>query len=184
MPWRLGPCPGAAASAPMLTTRLPGLADAPALAALMTPAVSAWLGQWPVPFTPAMAEAKIAGALDAAARGTALVDVLLHDGAVAGWIGGSRLPGGRAGFGYWLGEAHQGRGLLRALAPAWVDRLQDALRPHTVWAATQPGNRGSRHVLAACGLQPVRQEWMDTPARARHEWVEVWERTWPSLCRT
>ena len=162
----------------MLTTRPPMLEDAPALAALMTPGVSQWLGHWPVPFTPAMAAARITGALAASASGGALVEVILHRGQVAGWIGGGGPPG-RAGFGYWLGEPHQGRGLLRALAPAWVARLHAHLRPHTVWAATQPGNSGSRRVLAACGLHPVRCRWMDTPARARQEWVEVWERTWP-----
>ncbi len=146
----------------------------------MTPAISRWLGHWPVPFTPAMAEAKIAGALDAAQRGAALIEVLLHDGQVAGWIGGGGPRGGRAGFGYWLGEPFHGRGLLHAFAPAWVGRLQAQLQPRTLWAATQPGNEGSRRILAACGLRPMTQLWMDTPARARHEWVEVWERTNPS----
>ena len=164
----------------MLTTRPPALEDAPALAALMTPSISQWLGHWPVPFTSAMAEAKIGAALSAAARGGALTEVILNDGVIAGWIGGGG-PSGRAGFGYWLGEAHQGHGLLRALAPAWVARLQARLHPRTVWAATQPTNVGSRRVLAACGLQPVRVMWMDTPARARFEWVEVWERVWPPL---
>jgi RimJ/RimL family protein N-acetyltransferase len=60
-----------------------------------------------------------------------------------------------------------------------VKRLHARLHPRTVWAATQPANAGSRRVLAACGLQPVRLTWMDTPARARFEWVEVWERVWP-----
>ena len=154
----------------MLTARPPAPDDAPALAALMTPAVSRWLGHWPVPFTAAMAEARIIQALAAKAQGTALVEVLLRNGAVAGWIGGGGTSG-RTSFGYWLGEPHQGHGLLRTVAPAWIARLHAQFRSHTVWAATQPGNRGSRRVLAACGLQPVRQQWMDTPARARLEWV-------------
>lgn len=162
----------------VLTTRPPTPDDAPALAALMTPSISQWLGHWPVPFTSAMAEAKISDALSAAAHGAALTEVILNDGVIAGWIGGSGPPG-RTGFGYWLGEAHQGRGLLRNLAPAWVAHLHARLHPRTVWAATQPINVGSRRVLAACGLQPVRLTWMDTPARARFEWVEVWERVWP-----
>lgn len=162
----------------MLTTRLPHPDDAPALAVLMTPAVSQWLGHWPVPFTAAMASARIDAVLAAGARGEALTEVLLLDGAVAGWIGGA-VRDGRAGFGYWLGEAAQGRGLLRALAPGWAERLGQALQPQVLWASTQPGNQGSRRVLAACGLRPVRQEWMLTPARGREEWVEVWERAWP-----
>lgn len=35
-------------------------ADAAALSALMTPEVSRWLASWPVPFTPEMAEARLA----------------------------------------------------------------------------------------------------------------------------
>jgi len=162
----------------MLTTRPPHPDDAPALAALMTPGISRWLGHWPVPFTPAMAEARIDAVLASGARAEALTEVLLLDGQVAGWIGGA-VQGSRAGFGYWLAEAAQGRGLLRALAPGWVDRLGRALQPQVLWASTQPGNQGSRRVLAACGLRPVRQGWMLTPARGRQEWVETWERAWP-----
>ena len=165
----------------MLHARLPHLDDAPALAALMTPAVSRWLGRWPVPCSADMAADKVAQALDAMARGEAVVDVLTLDGAVAGWISGFIRPGTpRAGIGYWLGEPFQGRGLLRALAPGWVEAMQGRLGAGCVWAATQPGNGGSRGVMAACGLRPVRTEWMDTPARGRWEWVEVWERTWPA----
>lgn len=161
----------------MLATRAPRPDDAPALAALMTPAVSQWLGHWPIPFTPAMAAARIDAVLAAGARGEALTEVLLLDGRVAGWIGGA-VRDGRAGFGYWLEEAAQGRGLLRAVAPGWVDRLGHALQPRVLWAAAQPGNQGSLRIMAACGLRPVRQEWMFTPARERQEWVEVWERAW------
>ena len=125
-----------------------------------------------------MAEAKINAALSATAAGTALIEVLLRDGAVAGWIGGGGTPA-RVGFGYWLGEAHQGRGLLRAFAPAWVNSLHARLHPQTLWAATEPTNAGSRRVLAACGLRPVCHDWLEAPARTCHEWVEVWERAWP-----
>ena len=163
----------------MLHARLPHPDDAPALAALMTPAVSRNLGRWPVPCSAGMVADKVAQALDAVARGEAVVDVLTLDGAVAGWISGFIRPGTqRAGIGYWLGEPFQGRGLLRALAPGWVEAMQGRLGARCVWAATQPGNGGSRGVMAACGLRPVRTEWMDTPARSRWEWVEVWERMW------
>ncbi len=165
----------------MLHVRPPRPDDAPALAALMTPAVSSRLGHWPVPFSADMAADKVAQALDAMARGVAVVDVLTLDGTVAGWISGFRRPGtDRASIGYWLGEPFHGRGLLRAVAPGWVDAMRQRLGATCVWAATQPGNQGSRAVMAACGLRPVQTEWMDTPARQRLEWVEVWERTWPA----
>ena len=70
-----------------------------------------------------------------------------------------------------LARRTQGRGLLRAIAPGWVDAMRRRLGATCVWAATQPGNQGSRGVMAACGLRPVRTEWMDTPARRRLEWV-------------
>lgn len=168
----------------MLHARPPHPDDAPALAALMTPAVSRNLGRWPVPFSAGMAADKVGQALDAMARGVAVVDVLTLDGAVAGWISGFLQPGtDRAGIGYWLGEPFQGHGLLRALAPGWLDAMRLRLGAGRAWAATQPGNHGSRRVMAACGLRPVRAEWMDTPARGRLEWVEVWERAWSTPIR-
>lgn len=161
----------------MLHARPPRPDDAPALAALMTPAVSRRLGRWPSPCSTDLAAEKVAQALDAMARNEAVVDVLTFDGAVAGWISSFLQPGThRAGIGYWLGEPFHGRGLLRAMAPDWMDAMRQRLGATCIWAATQPGNQGSRRVMAACGLRRVRTEWMDTPARGRQEWVEVWER--------
>jgi hypothetical protein len=70
-----------------------------------------------------MAEVKVSDALSATARGATLTEIVLDDGVIDGWIGGGG-PLGRASFGYWLGEAHQGRGLLHTPAPAWVKHLQ------------------------------------------------------------
>ncbi len=74
-----------------------------------------------------MAEVEISDALSATACGAVLTEIVLDDGVIDAWIGGSPL--GRASFGFWLGEAHQGNGLLHALAPAWVKHLQP---PHSL----------------------------------------------------
>ena len=86
--------------------------EAFALAALVTPSINQRLGHWPVPFTSAMAEAKVSGTLSVAARGASLTEVVLNDGIIAGWIG-SNGPPGRASFGYWLSDVHQKQGPLR-----------------------------------------------------------------------
>ena len=173
---------------PRLRLRPPRPADAPNLVALMTPTVSRWLGNWPVPFTPGMAEARIAASLDAITAGRSLICVVEHQGTFVGWIGGSaksqddlrgRLADtDRGRFGYWLGEPWHGRGFMREAAPAFVAALCNRLALSRVEAACQPANRGSALVLAACGLRRVGARAEPAPARGRDELVEVWERAW------
>lgn len=169
-----------------LRLRPPHPNDAPAVAALMTPGVSRWLGTWPVPFTIEMAEARIAGTLRAMARGDTLCCVVEHQAEIAGWIGGGRNAGAtRATFGFWLGEPHQGQALIQEAAPAYVAALRARLALGSIEAACQPENRGSARVLAACGLRRTGQRMHYAEARNREEFVDVWERTWtpetPSL---
>lgn len=162
-----------------LRLRPPCMNDAPSLAALMTPAVSRWLGNWPVPFTLEMAQARIAQSLGAIAAGHSLVCVIEHRAAVAGWIGGARIAGtDRASFGFWLGEPWHGHALMREATPAYVDALHERLSPGIIEAACQPENQGSAQVLAACGLRRVGERRQYTPARNRDEQVDVWERAW------
>ena len=178
--------------APLHTERLrlrpPRPADAPSLVALMTPAVSRWLGNWPVPFTPAMAKARIAGLLDAMTAGPSLVCVVEHQETFVGWIGGSAKPRSslrgriadtdRGTFGFWLGEPWHGRGFMQEAAPAYLAALRGRLALRSVEAACQPENRGSALVLAACGLHRVGARNEYAPARSRNELVDVWERAW------
>jgi len=169
-----------------LCLRPPRPDDAPALAALMTPAVSRWLGSWPVPFTLEMAHARIAQSLEAIAAGRSLVCAVEHQGALAGWIGGGRIDDtDRGAFGFWLGEPHQGQALMQEAAAAYVAALRARLALTAIEAACQPENHGSAQVLAACGLSRAGQRLQYAPARNRKERVDVWERTWtpetPSL---
>ena len=163
-----------------LRLRPPHPADAPIIAALMTPAVSQWLARWPVPFTIEMAQARIAEALDAMAQNRALICVIEHRNRPAGWIGGSRVAHtdhGRLGF--WLGELHHGQALMQEAAPAFVAAIRSRLALHGIEAACQPGNHGSAKVLAACGLARTGSRMEPTPARNRDELVDLWERLWP-----
>ena len=165
------------------TTRLrlrpPRPEDAPVVAALMTPGVSRWLARWPVPFTPEMAQARIAGSLDAKAAGRSLICVVEHRGAFAGWIGGGRIADtDRADFGYWLGEPWHGQGFMREAAPAYVAALRARLALHSLEATCHPENHASARVLAACALRRTGTRTDFAPARNRDETVDLWERAW------
>lgn len=159
--------------------RPPRPADAPSLVALMTPAVSRWLGSWPVPFTPGMALARIAQSLDAIAAGRSLICVVELQEAFVGWIGGGRIADtDRGEFGYWLGEPWHRRGFMQEAAPAYLAALRGRLALRSVEAACQPENCGSALVLAACGLRRVGTRMQYAPARNRNKLVDVWERAW------
>jgi len=164
---------------PRLRLRPPQAIDAPAIAAAMTPAVSQWLGRWPVPFTVEMARARVDEALGSMARGDSLICAIEYRGGFAGWIGGGPLPGGERGsFGFWLGEAFQGRALMQEAAPAFVAVMRERLRLRSIEAACQAENIGSAKVLAACGLRHVGSRMDYAPARERDEPVHVWELVW------
>lgn len=167
-----------------LVLRPPRDDDAAAIAAAMTPAVSQWVGRWPVPFTVEMARARVAEALESMARGSALICAIEHGGGFAGWIGGGRevdgqeIGGARGSFGFWLGEAFRGRALMQEAAPAFVAALRARLALESVEAVCQADNLGSAKVLAACGLRRVGTRMDYAPARARDELVDVWELVW------
>jgi RimJ/RimL family protein N-acetyltransferase len=168
---------------PLRTARLrlrpPRPEDAAALAVLMTPRVSRWLGTWPVPFTAGMAEARIARSLAATAAGHAFVCVVEHREEFAGWIGGGRIEGTDCGeFGFWLGEPWHGRAFMQEAAPAFVAAFRPRLALDSIEAACQPENGGSARVLAACGLKRVGTRMYFASARGREERVDVWERAW------
>ena len=122
--------------------------DAPALAAMMSEAVSRRLASWPVPYTAPMALHRIAGVRKAAAEGRSRSMVIERraDGVVLGWISISRAPGNgtTALITYWLGEAFQGQGLMREAAPA---ALAEAFgRPNRA-----RGGAGGQRILAVGG---------------------------------
>lgn len=164
---------------PRLLLRCLRPGDAAGLSAMMTPAVSRWLAMWPVPFTPAMAAARIAAARRAAAEGHALPFALERrtDGALLGWAGVHRDPANprRGTLGYWLGEAHQGSGYMREAAAAAVAAGFAVLGLDAIEAGAQPGNAASFAVMRGCGMVPVGERMLHAPARGQDELCLIYE---------
>jgi len=154
--------------------------DAAALAALMTEQISARLASWPIPYTERMAEERIQGLRDAASDGRCLPFVAERraDGMVCGWISIAHAPRDpeTALVTYWLGEAHQRRGLMREAAPAVVAAGFQALRVARVRAAVQADNAPSLAITRALGMRPMGKGRIWCPARGRDEpclWFEL-----------
>ena len=160
-----------------LNLRLVAPQDAAALSALMTPSVSRWLISWPVPFTPAMAAARIDRARAAQAAGDMLPFVIERraDAAVLGWLSLTRTGERRALLSYWLGECHHGQGYMREALRAAIPAAFDLLDLDTIEAAAQPGNDRSLTLLRACGMLPLGERMIFAPARGRDELCAVLE---------
>ena len=162
-----------------LTIRAPQPQDAGELAAMMTPAVSRGLGAWPVPFTPAMAHERIDAAHSAEADGRGLQRIIerTSDAVVLGWIGVSRGDPQvrRAIMGYWLGEAHHGRGYMREAVPAMIDLTFATWEVDAIEASTHPDNQASSAVLRGCGMMPMGERTIFAPARQREELCLIFE---------
>jgi ribosomal-protein-alanine N-acetyltransferase len=148
----------------MIVTRLIDLDDAAALADVLR-ANREFMTPWePVRteeyFTVAGQRAEIEGALGRYEAGTGLPHVILdreEDGAgeVVGRItlnGIVRGPFQSCSVGYWVGAAHNGRGVATA-AVAGIKRVAfQELGLHRIQAETLPHNTGSQRVLARNGF--------------------------------
>ncbi|KMO32314.1 hypothetical protein VQ02_24060 [Methylobacterium variabile] len=152
--------------------------DAVVTATLMTPEVSRWVASWPVPFTVAMAQERIATARAQAESGEAIsfAVTLRGDGTVLGWAMAHRMPNDpRCGtIGYWLGEAHHRQGYLRELAPALLATAFVWLDLDAVEASAHPENAASFAVMRRCGLRFRREAVIHAPARSRDEAVHIY----------
>jgi len=158
--------------------RTPELTDAAPLAALMTPEVSRWVASWPSPCPAGFVEDRIKAAARAEAAGKALTYVIeTAEGDVAGWIG-FYAPAERprcATVGYWLGEAHQGRGLMSAVLPVALAQAFAALDIDSVEAGLQPANLSSQAVLKKCGMVAAGERTVYASARKRDELCAFFE---------
>lgn len=162
-------------------------ADAPGLAALMTPTISRRLASWPTPLSVEDALLRIATALKTGRdNGSApLVIELRSSGAICGW---TSLMRERAEptigiLTYWLGEAYHGLGLMREAAPVIIAHGFEAMGLARIRAAVQPDNPASMSVLRGLGMDTLGQGSIWCPAREREEsclWYEM-ERPLPPL---
>ncbi len=156
-----------------LTLRCVAAADAAATSALMTPEVSRWLADWPLPFTPDMAAARIETMRRCAVAGDVLPVAVVEQvsGALAGWIvlrrDGERRR--RGSLGYWLGEAHHRRGYMREAIPAVLRVGFARLDLDVIEAAAQRANAGSFAVMRACGMRSAGEGMIYAPSRDREE---------------
>lgn len=163
---------------PRLHLRPVGPEDAEATGALMTPAVSRWLASWPLPFTVAMARERIAlsRSLAEAEQALSVAVTARGTGELLGWIMLHRTRDDPrvATLGYWLGEAHQRRGLLREAATALLPVAAAWLDVDRIEASAHPDNDGSFAVMRACGMTFRRETVIHAPARNRDETVHIY----------
>lgn len=166
-----------------LRLRLPHPDDAPALARLMAPEVSARLASWPASLDPGIAAQRLTEARGAALDGRALPMVIERRGddpatgwALVGWIGATRaeMDPERAILTYWLGGDHHGQGYMREAAPAALAAVFQWLGVTEVRAAVQRDNTASRAVLQGLGMDPLGEGIIWCSARGQEEACEWW----------
>jgi [ribosomal protein S5]-alanine N-acetyltransferase len=162
-----------------LRLRCVAAADAATTATLMTPAISRWVANWPVPFTHEMAAQRIKAARDRACKGDALPFAVTDKalGELIGWVMVSRNRDDlrRGSLGYWLGEKHHRKGYMRELAPAVVAAGFELLDLDVIDAAAQPENIASLAVMRACGMLPVGEGAIYASARQSEEFCHFYE---------
>lgn len=92
----------------------------------MTPEVSRWVANWPVPLTVEMAISRIKSSRELASAGDALPFGVVEKAStkVIGWVTRHRDPmeRRRGAFGYWLGEEYHGKGDMRELCAGGAGR--------------------------------------------------------------
>jgi len=154
-----------------LCLRLPTVADAPDLAALVTPAIGRWLASWPAPCTVSLATSRVTAMRVAAQAREAMGCVVELGSEVIGWIEvhRSQQTAHSAQLSYWIGEAHQGHGFAREAALHLVPEAFQFLDVTTIEAGAQLENEGSFAVMRALGMRYVDERSVYAASRDRHE---------------
>jgi ribosomal-protein-alanine N-acetyltransferase len=161
----------------MAVTRLVSLDDAEALAAAYR-ANREFLAEWsPIRpdeyFTAPAQRAIVAKELEAHGREAVLPMVILDGGQLAGRIHVNGITRGAfqsASLGYWVGQAHNGRGLASAAVAEVIEIAFEDLGLHRLQAETLLYNVPSQRVLIHNGFKPfgvapcylkIAGEWQD-----------------------
>lgn len=143
--------------------------DAVLLPALVTPTIGAMTASWTHPFTPAMAEQRVADTLLANTAGLQFNRLLLLRGedTPIGWLGVARrsdeVESGM--LGYWLNDAWHGQGYLTEALQAFVPAAIAALNLRMLEAGARPDNAASIAALQRLGMRFTEQRPHYVPAR-------------------
>jgi len=78
-------------------------------------------------------------------------------------------------LGFWLGEKHQGRGVMKEAMPAVVAAGFGLLNLDVVEAGARPQSLASFSVMRACGMKPVGERWFYVLARNQNELCQFYE---------
>ena len=165
--------PGFELLTPRLRLRPLNVADAQAMAALITPEISRWTASLPGSLSPAEAAERIGPIVRAMEAGDDVTMAIEARDAPAfiGWIGVRRLADAphRANLGYWIGEPFHGRGYTREAARAFLPAAWDWLDVEAIEAGVQPANAASLAILSGLGMQPIGERMHFAPVRGREE---------------
>jgi ribosomal-protein-serine acetyltransferase len=142
---------------PDLELRSVGLGDAPDLDALIAADRErlARFMPWAAEQTRDSTREFIRAALEQEAGGNGFHAVLVHRGTIAGTAGFHRIDRANAStsIGYWLGSAHEGRGLMTAAVAALLDHAFGEWRLHRIELRIAPDNDRSRALAARLGFR-------------------------------
>ncbi|WP_431283365.1 GNAT family N-acetyltransferase [Humitalea sp. 24SJ18S-53] len=140
---------------------------------MITPGISARLASWPFPCDPTFSRGRAAALLAASGLGLAL-GLVLADPATdrpMGWFS-AEMPPQEQGFAmltYWMGEAFQGRGLMRDAAAEAVALVFASLPVQALRAAVQGDNTASLSLLTHLKARLLGPGHIWCPSRQRQE---------------
>lgn len=104
--------------------------------------------------SPADTLATIEASLQQAAEGTGLALAIWEQGRIVGVTSFNEIsqPNRIGQVGYWLGEAHQGRGIMTRSVRALIDHGFAAMNLNRITITAATGNRASRSIAEKLGL--------------------------------
>jgi len=162
-----------------LTIRSCRLNDAPALQALMTPAISKWVAAWPTPLSLEACRDILVSNLAGASEGSIFPAVILnpHHGELVGWIKIEVTEDvtRSAELGYWIGEDHQRQGYALEAAEAAIEFAFSRLEAELVTAGARTANVTSHKLLQKLGMTEDGEREVWSSARARRERCRFWK---------
>lgn len=161
-----------------LTIRCVRPEDADALSRMMTPGISRWLANWPVPSTRSAVTERIDAERRSAADRKSLPWVLERrsNGLALGWLRIARqaFDPGAGQIGYWLGEGHHGHGYMAEALPAAIDAACRWHELSEIEATVHPGNTASITLLRRNGFEYAGRRTIMAAARGREEVCDLY----------